>query len=401
MTNRSVDFRRAFLVSALVSLSVSYIALWAKMITNPVEYSRADFVTFYTVGRIGQQYGLDRVYQFELQKAVEEEVIGYPIPDAKVLPHNHMPFLNPVLVVLVAVTGGNYLAGFLAWDVVLLVLWGTAVWLLMKTVPQLGGNKFVLFFSLFLFFPAYVSLLNGQDTAFLLVGAACLYLGIAREKAWLAGMGLALMTIRPHFVLALAVPFLFKDRKVFIWFFVFASILALVSILQLGYSGLEDFLWILFDTATRSGEVAMLNFIGLARRLLPGVDPTIIRTVGWIIYIAMIFVLGTIWRKQEKLSLRILGLATIASLFVAPHLHYHDLALLVFPIAVTLIMAVERQVILPENAPLPILAISLILMMGFISESVQFTLPAILMGLLAVLLIWSGKITGRKKPDGI
>ncbi len=400
MTNRSVDFRRVFLVGALVSLSVSYILLWVKMITNPVEYTRADFVTFYTAGRIGQEYGLDHVYKFELQKAVEDELVGFSLPDDKVLPHNHLPFLNPILVALVAVTGGDYLSGFITWVVVLLALNGLAVWLLMKSMPQLGGKKAFLFLALFLFFPIYVSLLNGQDTAFLLVGAGCFYLGIMSEKPWLAGMGLALMTIRPHFALVLAIPFLFRHRKVFLWFVAFASLLALVSILQLGYDGLKDFLWILFDTAVRSGEAAMLNFIGVARRLLPGVDPAIIRTGGWSIYAVSIFVLGMVWRKQERLSLRLLGLATVVCLFVAPHFHYHDLALLVFPVAAALTLAVDKRVIQPENAPLPILAISLILMMGFVSESVQFTLPAVLMVILAVVLIWPEKMLLRKKRSG-
>jgi hypothetical protein len=268
-------------------------------------------------------------------------------------------------------------------------------------MPQLGGKKIILFLALFLFFPTYVSLLNGQDTAILLVGAGCFYLGIMSEKPWLAGMGLALITIRPHFALVLAVPFLFRHRKVFLWFVGFASLLALVSIVQLGYDGLKDFLWILFDTATRSGEAAMLNFIGVARRLLPGVNPAIIRTGGWIIYAVAIFILGIFWRRQEKLGLRVLGLASVTCLFVAPHLHYHDLALLVFPVAAALTLVVDNRVIKPENASLPILAISLILMMGFISESLQFALPAILMGLLAVALIWPGVMRSRETKTAL
>jgi len=401
MKKGSVDFRRVFLIGVLLSLGISYTLLWAEMITNPVEYTRADFVTFYSAGRIGLEYGLDHVYKFELQKAVEDELLGFSLPEDKVLPHNHLPFLNPVLVALIAVTGGNYRSGFVTWTVILLALNGLAVWLLMKSMPQLSGKKAILFLALFLFFPTYVSILNGQDTAFLLVGAGCFYLGIVSEKPWLAGMGLALMTIRPHFALVLAVPFLFRHRKVCLWFVGFASLLALVSIVQLGYDGLKDFLWILFDTATRSGEAAMLNFIGVSRRLLPEVDPTIIRTTGWIVYVVTIFILGMIWRKQERLGWRILGLATVVCLFVAPHFHYHDLALLVFPLTAALMLAVDSQVIQPKNVSLPILVISLILMMGFVSESLQFTLPAILMGVLAIVLIWPGVMRFWRKTTSL
>ena len=392
---RRLNVRWLVTTSCLVALVLSYCLLWLRMITNPVQYTGADFITFYTVGTIGQRYGLQHVYDFNLQKDVEEEVVGFEIDPSNVLPHNHVPFINPVLVLLVMATGGKYIPGFIVWDLLLIGLYVLAMVVILKMQPDTLERNALNVTAIFLFFPIFVSILNAQDTALLVLGAAGLFYGRLRERDWAAGLGLALMTVRPHIALLLALPFLFRNRRVFWWFCAGAAFLVAISVLQLGVTGVKDFVSILFDTAVRSRETAMVNFIGLVRRLLPGLDAGIIRWAGWILFFLTMAILCVVWRKCKQVDGRILSLALLASLFVAPHLVYHDLALLLFPLLMALGMALERKTIGRKDVSLVLLVISVVLMLSFVAEAAQYFFPYLLMAVLAVYLWKPEEVTTR------
>ena len=87
-----------------------------------------------------------------------------------------------------------------------------------------------------------------------------------------------------------------------------------------------------------------------------------------------------------------LSLALLASLFFAPHLVYHDLALLIFPLMVLLSTRLEKKIIQPEHAPLALLVISVILLLSFAWEPIMFIFPYLLMGILTTILL-NSKLT--------
>jgi hypothetical protein len=391
----NINFRRVLIASSLASLILSYSLLWWRAINNPVEFTGSDFITYYTIGSIGRQYGLDRVYDFELQKAVEERVVGFEVAPENVLPHNHLPFLNPVLVLLVIATNGNYILGFIVWNIILIGLYLTSVFIILNTETVTIERSTLNIASFMLFFPNFVSLLNGQDTALLVLGAAALFFGVLNRKEWAAGLGLALMTVRPHIALLLAIPFLFKERKVWWWFCAGALVLVLISIIPLGLTGLRDFYNIMLDTALKSRETAMINFIGLGRRLAPTIDPSIIRGIGWFLFFTAMIVLSVAWKLSNKLDGQLLGLAILAGLFFAPHLVYHDLAILIFPLMVSLSIWFERKSIQQEHIPLALLVISVILLLSFAWEVTMFIFPYLLMGILTIVLLNKKQISSH------
>jgi hypothetical protein len=381
-----INIRRLLTIALLAALVLSYTLLWLRMISDPVQYTGSDFITFYSVGTIGQRYGLSHAYDFNLQKAVEEEVVGFKVDPSNVLPHNHMPFLNPLLVLLVTATGGNYIPGFIAWNLLMIAVYICAIIVIRITFADKIEKDYLTAVVIFLFLPFFVSLMNGQDTALLILGASGLFYGVLKQKPAMAGLGLALTTVRPHIALLLAVPFLFKERKIFWWFCAGASALVLVSLLTLGRNGLVDFFHILFDTLGRSRETAMVNFIGMAERLLPALDSGWVRLVGWVLYGITLIFLCIFWKRSARIGAGSLGLALIVSLFAAPHLVYHDLSLLLFPLLVVLGMEVERKSLGQKDVALVILGISTVLLLSFISTSFQFFFPYILMLLLGFYL---------------
>lgn len=151
----------------------------------------------------------------------------------------------------------------------------------------------------FLFFPGFYSVLNGQDTAFLLLGAVFLMVGVINKNDALAGLGLSLMTVRPHIALALAIPFLFQRRKVFVYFCAGASALAAFSHLMLGEKGVQEFINILSISAKGKwygmNEAGMYNLVGLLSRTFPTLSDDI-RVFGCIMYFGGILALCILWK---------------------------------------------------------------------------------------------------------
>jgi len=214
------------------------------MISNPAERTGTDFIHFYTAGRIAQSYGYPAVYDLKLQQKFEQDVVGFELAEGQVLPYNHAPYLIPILKVLVS---ENYIMSFVRWVTFLISAYLASSIIFINTIflEQQQKEKRILLSGMMTFYPFYVSILLGQDTALLFTGVVLWCVGFLKKNNWLAGLGLALTTIRPHICLMLAIPFLFQNRKIWWRFFMFSSILTALSLLLLGTEGLKSFVNIL------------------------------------------------------------------------------------------------------------------------------------------------------------
>ncbi len=269
--SKKINLHRVFLIGGLTSLIIVYSLLWLKLLSDPVEYTGSDFITYYTVGVIANRHGLDRVYDFELQKAVEEEIVGFEIADSNVMPHNHIPLLNPLLALLVYVGERTLPAG----DGSLGApadsrLYSHAVDVVAYPQSDRVDVNLVNLLACLLFFPLFVSLMNGQDTVLLVLGAVLLLGGVTRRQDWISGLGLALMTVRPQIALMMALPFLFTNSRVWWRFCAIAALFVIVSVAPLGRTGLLDFFDIMSSAVVSSRDSAMFNLIGLMSRAFPG-----------------------------------------------------------------------------------------------------------------------------------
>jgi len=395
-----INYRSSLVAAGLIALTVIYAALWVKMISNPAERSGADFIAFYAAGRISLTGKFPEVYIPQAQQAVEEGVLGFPITAEEVNPFVHPPFILPVLALIALL---SYVWAFHLWAIFLLVLYFVGAIFLIRTVLHARERK-MLFASVVLFFPAFFSILNGQDSALLLLGASLWLYGLLSKHDRLAGIGLALTTIRPHIALLLAVPFLFKQRKVWWWFLAGAAGLAVFSIMLIGIRGTENFLRILSISASGEGykinEFAMVNFLGMLRRLFPGVLPETARFAAWLIYAAALISLCAVWQRSKEIGEKQAGLAVLVALFAAPHLHYHDLVLLLIPIFCVMVLTERRSLLKRETAALFPLGASWLLVVSNFLPMLKFSIPYIF-GAMLIAALWIPEFVFRqwKKPQ--
>jgi hypothetical protein len=208
----------------------------------------------------------------------------------------------------------------------------------------------------------YISVVNGQTSAMLLLGVLLWYYGFTKNSNHIAGLGLALATISPQIAVILAVPFLFSPayRKVWWWFCLGAGILATISVAMVGIHGVQkNYLHVLALSASgedyHTHESAMVNLIGLLKRVMPNLDSATIRTTGWIASLLGLISLCAISRKLPSPDDKFISLSVIVAIFATAHLHYHDLALLIVPMLIVMRrLAVAQNDLLGWATMLPI-----------------------------------------------
>lgn len=127
----------------------------------------------------------------------------------------------------------------------------------------------------------------------------------------------------------------------------------------------------------------MYNLIGLLTRALPGLEAGTIRTLGWSVYGMAIIGLCILWFKTRDLKNAYIGLTITLALFVVPHLHFHDLTLLLIPIYELIRRSKESDYLELSVAVLIPIAISLLLLISNISYYLQYTIPYLIMLILA------------------
>jgi len=383
----AASIRRVFIIAGMVSLFVSYLGIWVRFINDPVERTGSDFIAFYSAGRVAQEEGIRKVYNPVLQQQIQQEEVGFPLVPGQVLLYNHLPFLLPILQTLV---NTNYVASFYRWVILLSALYITGIGILGRGLPQAGldrNSNLLMVFSGLLFLPVFFSLMNGQDTAFFFLGVALWVYGLLSGKELLAGFGLSLATVRPHLALFLAVPMLFRYRKIFVGFLLGSGILASLSLLLLGQNGTREFINILLLSAGAEWygmkENAMYNLIGLLTRTIPQLEAGTIRILGWIVYVFAATCLCILWFRTKDVKHGLIGLSVTLALFSAPHLHFHDLALLLIPIYEIIRESQENRVLKTSIAIGFPIAISLLFLLSNISPYLQYTIPYLIMLLLA------------------
>lgn len=389
-----LNLRRILTVVAILSLLLYFVLSWMRMMGDLYERTGSDFMGFYTFGRISQTQDFASIYKIEEQQKLQEEIVGHPVTP---IFYTHLPFIAPIAMLLV---NEDYIASFQRWALVLLFLNAINVFILVNLleIKKISReNLVVLILGAYLFDPTFSGFMNGQDTAILLLGAAIWMWGFFTEKEFIAGLGLSLTTVRPQIALFLAIPFFFRHRKVFWGFVLGGSVLALISIALLRWDGtlrfIESIRYIESTVWVEKHSLDNPTLSGIIRRNFTIADPNPVKNFVWLCYLSGIIGFSMLWSRSSRIDERHIGILSIASVFLLPYAHYHDLILLLVPIF-CLLRICQREGTIHQNYWVLIpLVISWLSVIGFAGTgALKFPLVYLVMLLLGYLLIKNGAL---------
>jgi hypothetical protein len=366
MKPRLLDLRNILLLIGVFFLATWYAILLTYMLTGYKGLKGgADYLAHYSAGYILRYMSPERHYDLDLQRQIQESVAP-PERLERYYYYNHPPFLAGILG---WVTTEDYNASYFRWVLVLIVFHLTSLSLLLHLMRRFQWQTeelLVLGISGLLFAPLFVAYLKGQDSTFLLLGVSLWTFGLLTSRDRVAGLGLALAAIRPQVALVLAILFLFKRRRVWWWFLAWGLILLVYCYLLVGVQGLEGFVQVLLFSGQGTGIDVdkMVTLMGAILRLFPNIDPGLFHIIGYGGYALAILFLCFLWAKSRALEFKQVGLAILLSMVFSPHMHKHDLSLLLIPalgaatiLAVNHVWSRKYAVLLPLGASL-ILAVN-------------------------------------------
>src|SRR5580704_1460680 len=299
----------------------------------------ADFTAFYTAGKLVRQGQGSRLYDPQEQWRVQQEFAGDVAIRQRPLPYLRLPF---EALLFVPFTFLPYSAAYVVW---VLLNFGVVIsfaLFLRKELKSLHEiPAWVPVLVALAFVPVFLTLLQGQDSIFLLLFYSLAYVALREGADFRAGCWLGLGLIKPHLVLPfVAIAFLRGKGKLACGFLLVAIVLLLVSLGVVGWSGFlryPGYLWEL-ERHTERGLVQPRdnpNLRGLVEGFGLGLAPSPVITSVVIVLSAALVV--WVWVRGRKASGdRIAGLifcqAVLVSVLVSYHAFAYDLSLLLLPI---------------------------------------------------------------------
>jgi len=396
-----LDLRNILLLVGIFFLATWYAILLTYLLTSyRGPKGGVDYLAHYSAGYIIRYVSPERLYDLDLQRHIQETIASSDRV-AHYYYYNHPPLLAGILG---WVTTKDYYASYFRWGLILIIFYSTSLGLLvylMRRFQWQTEELWILGISGLLFTPAFIACLKGQDSTFLLLGVSLWTFGLLTARDRVAGLGLALAAIRPQVALVLALPFLFKRRIVWWWFLAWSLILLVYCYLLVGVQGLEGFAQVLlFSGQSRGIDVdKMVTLMGAILRLFPDIDPRLFQIIGYGGYGLSILFLCLLWARSRAIELQHIGLAILFSMAFSPHMHNHDLSLLLIPaLAAATTLAINRVWSRRYAALLP-LGASLILTVNDISYI--YTVIYLLMLALALFLWFPGWFKPRKKEPRV
>ena len=252
-----------------------------------------------------------------------------------------------------------------------------------------------------LFYPIFISIVDGQDTAFLFLALTAFIYGLRFEKYNWAGIALAFSLVRPQVAVFIAIPFLIAVKKGRLAFLVTSILLAIFSALLIGWNGVINFLNILSLTANNSfygiKPEEMLNFIGILTRTFSSTNLSTINLIAEGGLIIGIIIFSILWLRKGTIDFNLIGATIIGSIFFSLHLHFHDLSLLIIPFAIAMSAVISKTKI--ANLELIFLGFALLFLSCNFLPILRFTIPYFAMIVLLLILYFPDRIQWMTKPQ--
>lgn len=331
----------------LLAMQISGYVLMVSQLLGNDSLKGMDFISFYTAGRIARQGQYPQLFDLEAQREVQWQIVTPDTFPGGVNLSQHPPYLAPLLSLLMV---DDFVTAYLLWTAVrvaVMIGCGVLLWRFLRRRGWTNLDAALCALASSTFFPFFLGLLGGQDTAFIMLGLLLWMIGLIEKRELQAGIGLALASLSPLIAAALGVPLLAARRKAGLWFIVSMVVLGLYSLAMIHIQGALDFISLMRLSSQGEGyglnQANMYNLIGLLLRTFPNLSADITRIIGWTGFGLAVFGLVILWwGKGVSLRMELIGVAVTAAVFTLPHLHSHGLSYLLLPLLIGCVVLYER-----------------------------------------------------------
>ncbi|MEO8216732.1 MAG: glycosyltransferase family 87 protein [Acidobacteriota bacterium] len=396
--------------SILICIGFTAAVLWGLIAwCNAMGFSDgADFVSFYTAGRIVRDGAASQLYDTGLQLEYQQKIFAR----ANLLPYYH-PSFETILFVPLAFL--SYSRAYVVWAGLNVVMMMLLPFLLRPfiTAPR---NFLGVALLCFLFLPLWIALLQGQDSILLLLLFTLSFRALMRNRPVTAGLLIGVAMFKFQFALPLLVVLLgLRSVRLIAGAIVGGLTAVMASFAVTGIDGQIAFVRLLLSTnktlawATIEPSI-MPNVRGFLTTLLSAAMTAesvrmlvTVASVG-IVLLATVVVFVSASRKGSSVPTQF-SLAALAMVMVSYHLNPHDLSLLLLPLLLAgQAISVSHE---PLSLRIPLAAtvltlyspVTLLVLMQHSSLNFAFVPIAFLAVLLAIGIVLTERVQNEAATD--
>jgi hypothetical protein len=309
----------------------------------------SDFVPLYTAGRMVLEGQVQRLYDLPEQRRFEWRIA--PELEQKNA-HTWFPYPPVVAFVFSGIAPLSLEDAYRVWGAINVAL---LLCLIQRCIlalePKGKGNNSLIATRCLAFFPVVATLFQGQLSFLIALSFFAAWRAIRANKPLRAGLFLSFLSIKPYMLFLPMFLLLWKRQKaILLGVAIGGAFFAAISWLLVGMSGARDFAHVLSLAATGE-DLFSLNrasthcWRGFLINMLGDANP------GWI---GVLWLLGSLmafslliatWRGELRFASQRFnlqwGALIMTIIFTAPHLHWHDLTLLL--VAAVLAVSPTRE----------------------------------------------------------
>lgn len=293
---------------------------WLAFITV-IREGHGDFRAFYAAGWMARSWQTATLYDYATQKLIQDVRIG---PEQIALPFNHLSFESLLFVPFTFLSYQKAWLAYLAFNVLLLVM---SVRLLSPYLGNLASTyRWAPAALCFTFLPVSAALMQGQDSILLLTLLTAAYVCLQKHRDFWAGILLGCALFKFQIALPIALLFLlWKQWKLIRGFALSSALVAAVSLLLIGWSGLKLYFQLILNTAQQSNQVAYgthnLSSMPNLRGFAFGLGVPI-----WAVAVASAAVIFAVSRWKPSFEISV-----VVAALVSYHFLIHDMSILLIP----------------------------------------------------------------------
>ena len=315
--------------------------------------SKPDFMSLYTGAKL---FWTNRsaLYNLEQQRLIQESID--PSRGDWVLPFFYPPFFAAFLVPLAWL---RFSAAFIVMTVINIVLLATTIELLVRRLQLNRQQTYWLVLTTLCNYGVHYGLLEGQ-TSFIALLLLTLFMLTLRESGFASsGIWSGFLFFKPQLA---GIPLLIllsnKKWRALEWAFLTLGLFALISLVGVGTDGIKDYLALSAQAAAgddylRIEPEGMQNLRALTYFFFPAPWRDAVWWAGTVVLVTLIVARSRASEKPNGIFFAEWITIAAALILVSPHLHSHDLTLLIIPFALVL-----KQV---GEAVIPLVALTLVI----------------------------------------